>query len=89
MDTKPLEIPGLQKKHLLAAVLVLLAVIALVYFYGRGTPYYSGTETGDGDVGRLLEQGNSDEVSAIERDLGSTNLTDLDRELTDIGVQLR
>ena len=88
MDTKPTEIFGVQKWQWVVVALALIGVVTFLYFYGWGTPY-SGTETGDGDVGRLLEQGNSDEISAIERDLGSTNLTDLDRELTDIGAELR
>ena len=88
MNTEKSEIFGVQKWQWGIVALALLGLVTFLYFYGSGTPY-SGTETGDGDVGRLIEQGNSDDISAIELDLGSTDLTDLDRELTDIDAQLR
>ncbi len=43
----------------------------------------SGAET-DESITALEEQGASDEVSAIEADIGATDLSDLDKELTDI-----
>lgn len=37
---------------------------------------------------KLQQQGTSDEISAIERDLETTDLSDLDRELEDIEREL-
>lgn len=37
---------------------------------------------------KLLQQGNSDELADIEKDIRATDLTDLDRELGDIEAQL-
>lgn len=42
----------------------------------------------DEDTAALEEQGGSDEISTIEADLNATNLSNIDKELTDIDSEL-
>lgn len=82
------------------ALVVLAAVTAGVWYYYA---YYSSSALGpspsvpsretvaaypDEATAALKEQGASDEVDDIERDLNATGLDDLDRELADINAQL-
>lgn len=46
------------------------------------------TPVEEDETQKLLNQGTSDEVSAIEKDLNDTNLTNLDKEVGDINNEL-
>lgn len=63
---------------LLAAALILAAVW---YFYLKN-------QVTPADINRLYSQSQSDEVSAIEKDLDNTDFADLDAELADIEAEL-
>ena len=42
----------------------------------------------DGQIKRLFQQSNSDEIEAIEKDVEETNLNDIDQELISIESEL-
>ena len=86
MTARKSEILGVQKWQWLVVAFALVALVVFMNLSGERSPY---PQAADDEVERLLEQGTSDELTAIEQDLSRTNLTDLDRELTDIGVEFR
>jgi len=101
--SEPVETPepkksGLQQYWYLLVALVLVVFMSVggLWFIKQGsflpqpspTPSPSPTTEGDQDIGALEEQGTSDEIDEIETDLESTDLSDLDKELTDIESEL-
>lgn len=82
-------------------MVVFMAIVAGVWYYyayyyndvskSEGPQDYSlppRTAVSDASTLSLGKQGISDEVGDIESDLNATDLNDLDRELSDIDVQL-
>lgn len=63
-------------------------ILLLVWLVWQGKITVPGTEKFDFQTTRLESQGTSDEASSIERDLDATDLSNLDRELTDIEREL-
>lgn len=63
-------------------------ILLLVWLVWQGKITVPGAEKFDFQTTRLESQGTSDEVSSIERDLDATDLSNLDRELTDIEREL-
>ncbi len=65
-------------------VVAVIVVVAVIFYLRSGTPIPSG----DSATEALQQLGTSDEVTAIEQDLGATDLSDLDKELSDIEAEL-
>ena len=75
------------KKTLFAIlIIVILAVIAYFAYMYRNVFVPSGTES---VINKLESQSSSDQVADIEADLESTNLGNLDSELSDIESELK
>lgn len=76
-------------------IIIVIIVIGGIYFWATqekmmplDTPTQMENMMGDQSTNMLLEQGTSDELSDIEKDLNATNLNNLDAELNDIQGQL-
>ena len=67
----------------IAVIAIAAAILAWYYYSPSWLP--AGP---DAATLKLESQGTSDEVSAIEQDLSATDLTDLDKELSDIEAEL-
>lgn len=66
-----------------------VVILILAWFLSQGTPSYGpGTATEDQQTEMLSQQSASDDLSAIEADVSATDLSDLDKELSDIESQL-
>jgi len=86
------------KLWFIPVILALVAVIVVgaLWVANKGllapspspTPTASPSAELDEDTAALEEQGTSDEISKIEADLNATDLTDIDKELTDIEDEL-
>jgi hypothetical protein len=78
---------GSSKTATVWAVVAIVIIAALAWYYYFAP--YAGRENGEDAATQALErQGSSDEVSAIEPDLNSTDFTDLDREVFDLDAEL-
>ena len=75
------------KKTLFAIlIIIILAVVAYFAYTYRSVFVPSGTES---VINKLESQSSSDQVADIEADLESTNLDNLDSELSDIESELQ
>lgn len=86
----PEQAPAASKK--MAVIWIVVAVAVLVgigwYYFFYFIPLPSVPSGPDEATTKLEQQSSSDEVSAIEQDLGATDLGDLDKELGDIDAVL-
>jgi len=77
-------------------IVVAVIVIGGIYFWMTRSGETPSTETSplgqtvppDQETAALLNQGTSDEISDIEKDLNATNLNNLDAGMNDINAQL-
>ena len=77
-------------------IVVAVIVIGGIYFWMTRSGETPSTETSplgqtvppDQETAALLNQGTSDEISDIEKDLNATNLNNLDAGMDDINAQL-
>lgn len=76
-------------------IVVAVIVIGGIYFWmtrsgetPTATSPLGQTVTPDQETAALLNQGTSDEISDIEKDLNATNLNNLDAGMNDIDAQL-
>lgn len=66
-----------------------IVIGVLAWFLWQGTPSYSpGTATEDQQTNMLSRQSASDDIGAIEADVNTTDLSTLDKELSDIESRL-
>ncbi|MBI2065983.1 hypothetical protein HYT60_00545 [Candidatus Woesebacteria bacterium] len=72
------------KNFLIFLLLAALVLAGIWYFLLKN----KGFELISPDISRLNTQSQSDEVSAIEKDLDNTDFADLDAELADIEAEL-
>ena len=72
------------KNFLIFLLLAALVLAGIWYFLLKN----KGLELISPDISRLNTQSQSDEVSAIEKDLDNTDFADLDAELADIEAEL-
>jgi len=89
---------GLQQYWYLLVALVLVVFMSVggIWFIKQGrfnpqpspTPFPSPTAEADQGTEALDEQGSSDEIDEIEKDLDNTDLNNLDKELSDIESEL-
>ncbi len=93
---------GNKKIVIVAIIAVLLIVLGLIYYYGASTAEIEEPlsqeeaqeiiaqieNEPDAIAESLQQQGESDEIGAIEDDLDATMLDDLDKELEDIDLEL-
>lgn len=78
-------------------IVIAIIIIGGIYFWmtresesplpGETSPLGQ-TMTPDQETAALLNQGTSDEISDIEKDLGATNFDNLDAGMSDIDAQL-
>ena len=91
--------PAMANLSRLALIVFVIVTISVWYYYtrytadetklGSSSSLPAGAENRDPSAEALRNQGASDEVGAIESDLNSTDLNDLDRELGNINAALR
>lgn len=86
----PSGTPPASKKMAIVWIVVAVVVLAALawYYFAYYTPLPAPPSGPDEATTQLESQGASDETSAIEQDLKATDLSDLDRELSDIDAQL-
>jgi hypothetical protein len=80
----------------LIGTIVVIVIIALggLYFWGSSVDkaLRENTDTGsimeDESLSAMRTQSDSTDIASIEADLNATDLSDLDRELTDINLEL-
>ena len=74
----------------LAAAVVVFALVFAFYNFGLGTKQEAGEPSvvKDEQVQKLETLSDSDEIGAIEEDIDSTNLENLDQELNQVDQEL-
>jgi len=69
-------------------LVIILVVVAVGAYVGWNFFKAGPISPADTSLKQLEKQGTSDELSAIEADLNATDLSNLDKELGDIGKEL-
>ena len=68
---------------------LLILVVATIIFLGISAYFFSNSDTTfRQDIAKLKTQSSSNEVESIEQDILGTDLTDLDKELSDIEKEI-
>jgi len=76
-----------QKNTLIALAAIMVVVMGIIAILTIRKPSKAPTAF-EREVSQITTQSNSDEVSAIEKDLAETDLDDLDKELKEIEAEL-
>lgn len=75
-------------KNWWAWVIVAIIAVLIVFYFSFSSRTPTDKTIPDKTTQALEQVGTSDEVSAIEQDLGATDLSGLDKELSDIEAEL-
>ncbi len=76
------------KGWLVTVIVVVLVALAFLIYFLRGNNLGGLPGLSQSDVQKLQQQGSSDNVASIDADLKATDLTNLDKETTDINKEL-
>lgn len=77
-----------KKNFILILSVMLIVVIALLFFPGFLKPQYNKSASGDAEITQINTQSSDTSLESIKKDLNSTELDNIDKELNLIDKEL-